>query len=131
MLVVWIALLSFLFRRSKDAPVHAHGKAALLGRGQAFAARRLGAPVEALVRHLSHELLQRLGLDLLLQLGSRNLQKERGTATFIFISAAKVVHLASPWVLYHEYCADRKFPNVPANTIEHARVRTHVLNRLL
>ena len=54
---------------SNDTPVHAHGQAALLGRVQALAARRLCASVEALVRHLSHELLQRLGLDLLLQLG--------------------------------------------------------------
>lgn len=69
-------------RSSKDAPVHAHGQATLLRRGQAIAAGRLGASVEALVRHLSHEFLQRLGLDLLLQLGKKSMyvvtRRERG-----------------------------------------------------
>ena len=66
--------LSFSSRRdppprpSIHPPVHAHGQATLLGRCHALPARGLGASVEALVRHLLHELLQRLGLDLLLQL---------------------------------------------------------------
>jgi len=63
---------------SMHPPVHAHGQAALLGRGHPLAARSLGASVEALVRHLLHELLQRLGLDLLLQLGGREDKMKQG-----------------------------------------------------